>query len=226
MPGSCKASGSRLSGNSFLSDLVMTSIDNDPEPRHQVEAARKAFEQEFERFARFTGDSVQFDALDLEHAIAEQRSLAEVRTRHLGKKSQLAAAKKLIGRVPADQRAEFGQVVQLNEAEVTATIDQVEQHLKNFIENAKTARESVDITLPGRRPRYGHRHPITLVRMQLKTTAKSKPTSITSMLLISPTIIQREPLRILSTRVTDLHCALKHQLFRSMPCSVVEFRFG
>ena len=168
MPGSCKASGSRLSGNSFLSDLVMTSIDNDPEPRHQVEAARKAFEQEFERFARFSGDSVQFDALDLEQAIAEQRSLAELRTRHLGKKSQLAAAKKLIGRVPAHQRAEFGQLVQLNEAEVTATIDQVEQNLKNFIENARTARESVDITLPGRRPRYGHRHPITLVRERIE----------------------------------------------------------
>jgi phenylalanyl-tRNA synthetase alpha chain len=146
----------------------MTRIDNDPEPRQQVEAARKAFEQEFERFARLTGDSVQIEVLDLERAIVEQRSLAELRTRHLGKKSQLAASKKLIGRVPADQRAEFGQLVQSNEGEVTATLEQAEQSLKNFIENARIARESVDITLPGRRPRCGHRHPITLVRERIE----------------------------------------------------------
>src|SRR5688572_4151399 len=146
----------------------MTSTDSDPEPSHQVEAARKAFEQEFERFARFTGDSVHVEALDLAQALAEQRLLAELRTRHLGKKSQLAATKKLIGRVPAEQRAEFGQLVQSNEAEVTTALDQVEQNLKKFIENASIARESVDITLPGRRPRYGHRHPITLVRERIE----------------------------------------------------------
>ena len=61
-------------------------------PEHQVEAARKAFEQEFERFARFT-------AGDLEAAVAEERALSDLRTRHLGKKSALAATKKLIGRV-------------------------------------------------------------------------------------------------------------------------------
>jgi phenylalanyl-tRNA synthetase alpha subunit len=81
-------------------------------PKQQVEAANKAFEQEFERFARFTGDSSGLSGLDLEGAIAEEKALAELRTRHLGKKSALAATKKLIGRVPADERAAFGQLVQ------------------------------------------------------------------------------------------------------------------
>jgi hypothetical protein len=48
----------------------MTDSQNERSPEHQVEAARKAFEQEFERFARFT-------AADLETAMAEERSLAE-----------------------------------------------------------------------------------------------------------------------------------------------------
>jgi phenylalanyl-tRNA synthetase alpha chain len=141
---------------------------SDVSPARQVEAASKAFEQEFERFARFTGDSPEFAGLDLDAALAEERALAEVRTRHLGKKSELAAAKKLIGRVPAEERAAFGQLVQSAEAALVRAIEQTEQNLKQFIEQERTARESIDVTLPGRRPRYGHRHPITLVRERIE----------------------------------------------------------
>jgi hypothetical protein len=51
--------------------------DNDQDPTRQVEAARKAFEQEFERFARFTDDSTSISGVGLEQALAEQRALAE-----------------------------------------------------------------------------------------------------------------------------------------------------
>ena len=137
-------------------------------PAQQVEAASKAFEQEFGRFARFSGASPEFAGLDLDAAVAEQRALADLRTRHLGKKSELAAAKKLIGRVPAEERAGFGQLVQSTEAELVRTIEQAETNLKQHIEELRTARESIDVTLPGRRPRYGHRHPITLVRERIE----------------------------------------------------------
>src|ERR1043165_3038526 len=139
----------------------MTDSQNELSPEHQVEAARKAFEQEFERFARFT-------AGDLEAAVTEERALADLRTRHLGKKSALAATKKLIGRVAPDQRAAFGQLVQATEAGLVQSLDQAEQSLKEYIENERTARESIDVTLPGRRPRFGHRHPITLLRERLE----------------------------------------------------------
>jgi phenylalanyl-tRNA synthetase alpha chain len=47
-------------------------------------------------------------------------------------------------------------------------LDQAEQNLKTHIEAARTARESIDVTMPGRRPRSGHRHPITLLRERLE----------------------------------------------------------
>lgn len=137
-------------------------------PAQQVEAASKAFEQEFERFARFTGESPEFSGLDLDAAVAEERALAELRTRHLGKKSELAATKKLIGRVAAEERAAFGQLVQATEAAIVSAIEEVEQNLKQHIEQARTARESIDVTLPGRRPPYGHRHPITILRERIE----------------------------------------------------------
>jgi len=146
----------------------MTDSQQEPGPQEQVQAASKAFEQEFERFVRFTDEVIELTGLTLEQAVEEQRALAEVRTRHLGKKSDFAATKKLIGKVPADQRAAFGQLVQSVESQIVSQLDAAESTLKSFIEIQRINRESIDVTLPGRRPRYGHRHPITLLRERIE----------------------------------------------------------
>jgi len=140
---------------------------NAQDPTEQVESARKAFEQEFGRFARFIEASAEL-RLPLSEADSEQRSLKELRTRHLGKKSALAASKKLIGRVGPDARAAFGQVVQSAEAEIASALDQAEQTLGGILQTLRNERESIDVTLPGRRPRLGHRHPITLLRERIE----------------------------------------------------------
>ena len=146
----------------------MTDPQTDQSPYQQVQAARKAFEQEFERFARFIDDSAFLAGLDLENSLAEQRALTELRTRHLGKKSALAATKKLIGRVAAEDRAAFGQLVQSTEAALVQSLDDAEHNLKQHIETQRVALESIDVTMPGRRPRAGHRHPITLLRERVE----------------------------------------------------------
>ncbi len=148
--------------------LLMAESQSQEDPRTQVEAASKAFEHEFERFARFTGQSAAVQGLTLDQAESEQRALAELRTRHLGKKSVLANCKKSIGRVATEGRAAFGQLVQSREAEIVSAIEQAETKLKDHIQSARTQRESIDVTLPGRRPRRGHVHPITLVRERLE----------------------------------------------------------
>jgi len=146
----------------------MTDSEKEQTPSQQVEAASKAFEQEFERFVRFTDDANGVAGLSLEGAIAEERALGEIRTRHLGKKSALAGVKKLIGKVPAEERSGFGQLVQAAETEVVSKLNLAEGTLKQFIEAERTARESIDVTMPGRRQRHGHRHPITLLRERIE----------------------------------------------------------
>ena len=143
----------------------MTGQVNDPVK--EVESAREAFEQEFERFARFTSEGGG-GLSSLKDAESQLRSLAELRVRHTGKKSAIAAGKKLIGRVAADQRASFGQLVQTTEAQIAESISAAELALKTFIETARTVRESLDVTIPGRRPRAGHLHPITLMRQRIE----------------------------------------------------------
>ena len=146
----------------------MVETQSPPDPKTQVEAASKAFEQEFERFAGFTGSPVELQSLPLQRALSEQQALIALRTRHLGKKSVLANCKKSIGRVPPEERAAFGQLVQSREAEIVSAIERAERALKDHIEKAQRERESLDVTLPGRRPRRGHLHPITLLRERIE----------------------------------------------------------
>ena len=144
----------------------MTETDKDP--MRQVDAAREAFEREFERFVRFTGDSADQIQLSLADAETEQRALAELRTRYTGKKSAIAACKKLIGRVQPEERAPFGQLVQRTEAAISKALDDVEERLGDFINAARNERDTIDVTMPGRRPRPGHLHPITLMRQRIE----------------------------------------------------------
>ena len=146
----------------------MTESQSREDPKVQVEEAGKAFEQEFERFARFTQSSAEATWPILDDPEAALRDLAALRTRHLGKKSVLATCKKAIGKISPEERATFGQLVQAREASILEAIDQAEEQLKAYVQRARIERESIDVTLPGRRARRGHLHPITLLRERIE----------------------------------------------------------
>lgn len=135
------------------------------EETKQVEQIRQLFETDFEKFSRFRAN---VNGLNLADAESLQRDLSELRTKHTGKKSEIAGAKKLIGRVAPEERGTFGQLVQKVEKEIFTAIETVETILKNFVSEAKTERERLDVTLPGTRPRTGHLHPITLLRQKIE----------------------------------------------------------
>ncbi|HBB89814.1 MAG TPA: phenylalanine--tRNA ligase subunit alpha [Blastocatellia bacterium] len=144
----------------------MTNPKSPEDPSLAVEIARKAFEQEFERFVRLTDTSAP--PLSLADAETEQRALADLRTRYMGRKSVLAACKKLIGKVAPAERAAFGQLVQQAEAEITERVTTADETLNNLLQSARRERDRIDVTLPGRRPRQGHIHPITKLRERIE----------------------------------------------------------
>lgn len=135
------------------------------EQEKQVEGIRAAFKAKFERFADVRS-SVRELKLDAAQALSKE--LAEFKTKNTGKKSEIAEAKKLIGKVDAEERGRFGQLVQSVEREIVEAIDDVEAKLNEYIDEAQTERERLDVTIPGRRPRTGHLHPITLLRQKIE----------------------------------------------------------
>ena len=96
------------------------------------------------------------------------RELKEMQTRMLGKRSELATLKRLIRSVPDTRRGEAGQAVQALEVQITNPLSAAELNLQWFIGRLRTERESIDVTMPGRRPRPGHLHPITLMRERIE----------------------------------------------------------
>ena len=132
------------------------------EERAKVEAALAAFAADFE----------QFSGLDLDGGLADAetrlREVGDLKVRHTGKKSAMAETKKLIGRVAAEERGAFGQLVQSAEKEIIEKIGAIESRLNAHIANARLEAERIDVTLPGRRPRTGHLHLITILRQRVE----------------------------------------------------------
>ena len=209
--------------------------DQTPEnPRLQVEAAREAFEREFERFAGLTGPSA-LNSPDMGSPEDLLREVGELRTRHLGKKSSLAASKKMIGRVSPEDRAAFGQLVQQIESDIVSKIESTEQSLRTRVESLRTAREAIDVTLPGTRPRRGHRHPLTVVRERIEDIFVSLGYAIEDGREIETDFYNFDALNIpdnhparasqdTSTRPTATRCARKRPPCRFTQCNVVARR--
>src|SRR5882724_3021498 len=146
------------------------------ELKSEADRIFEAFEREFKRFERFVGD--RQDAHFLQNLLKElerenfslpdaeilSRELGDLRTRFTGKKSEWAAAKKSIGRVAdPEERGWAGQHLLLVEVGMLDRFETARLNLVQITEHLRTQREAIDVTLPGRRPRRGHLHPITVV---------------------------------------------------------------
>jgi phenylalanyl-tRNA synthetase alpha chain len=131
--------------------------------KRQVEKIREAFNDDFERFA-------DLDKQDLTLNEAENllKQLDELRTKYIRRKSELAHLKTLIGQIPPEERAVFGQSVRSLEDEIGRRFQHAEGFLGIYISVLKAEQEKLDVTLPGRRPRVGHLHLLTLLRQQIE----------------------------------------------------------
>src|SRR3954465_3713869 len=83
------------------------------EYRSQADAVGEAFEQKFKRFSRFLNEDkvvpASFEGVTLKEAEAFLRELENLRTELTGRKSELSTLKKVIGRLPAEERSGFAQ---------------------------------------------------------------------------------------------------------------------
>ncbi len=130
-------------------------------PKEQSSTAKAIFDKDFEKFS-----SINLQSLD--EAENLQKELAELRTKHTGKKSEIAGLSRLIGQVLPEERAEFGKLIQTLIGEVNQKLDTTETTVKSYISDAKTAKEAIDVTLPSNRLRNGHLHPLTLLRQRIE----------------------------------------------------------
>jgi phenylalanyl-tRNA synthetase alpha chain len=135
-------------------------------PNEKLDLISQTVGAELERFTNLEARAKAERSLS--EAEKQLQDLKDVRTRLLGKKSEFASLKKLIGRLTAEERGAFGQRIQQEEAQFVRTFDEEEARLKTLIQAGRIERDSIDVTIPGRRPRPGHLHPITLMRQRIE----------------------------------------------------------
>ncbi|ABE59155.1 MULTISPECIES: phenylalanine--tRNA ligase subunit alpha [Chromohalobacter] len=89
------------------------------------------------------------------------QSLDEVRVRYLGKKGEITALLKGLGKLPAEERPKAGE--QINDAKqvLSDELEARKKHLQDAELNARLAQERIDVTLPGRGEPTGGLHPVT-----------------------------------------------------------------
>ena len=104
-------------------------------------------------------------------AIAETKAaedLAALRVKYLGKKGELTAVLKQMGKLSAEERPVIGQIA--NEVRETLTQAIAAQHtrLEEKALEEQLAAETLDVSIPGKKTPLGHKHPITTIIDEMK----------------------------------------------------------
>ncbi len=106
-------------------------------------------------------DALVQEALAAVREAGNARDLDAVRVAYLGKKGQITAQLKQLGKLPADERPAAGQAINAAKEEVQARLEARREELENVSLQAQLEREAVDVTLPGRGRDTGGLHPVT-----------------------------------------------------------------
>lgn len=99
--------------------------------------------------------------------ISSEPDLQLVRARFLGRKGELTALMRGMGELPPEQRPLFGAQANLVKERLETLFDNQLAEVRARELSRKLEAENVDITLPGRRPRRGSKHPITQVTEEI-----------------------------------------------------------
>ena len=95
-------------------------------------------------------------------------ALDELRVRYLGKKGELTAVLKMMGKLSAEERPVMGQLANAVRAEIEAKLDACKETINAKVLEAKLAEEAIDVTIPGETVAVGHQHPMNQVLQQIK----------------------------------------------------------
>ena len=96
------------------------------------------------------------------------KALDAVRVKYLGKKGELTAILKQMGKLSAEERPVIGQLANQVRGDIEEKLEQTKSELENKMLDLRLATETLDVTLPGKKNVIGKRHPLTVVLDELK----------------------------------------------------------
>lgn len=101
-------------------------------------------------------------------AAADMSALDAVRVRVLGKKGELTAVLKQMGKLSAEERPVMGQMANAVRAKLEDALEKRRAALDAAALESKLEAEAVDVTIPGKPVEMGHQHPMNRVLQEVK----------------------------------------------------------
>ncbi|MBR0509386.1 MAG: phenylalanine--tRNA ligase subunit alpha [Clostridia bacterium] len=95
-------------------------------------------------------------------------ALDAVRVRFLGKKGEITAILKQMGKLSPEERPVMGQLANTVRSAVEQAIEEETATLKERQKSLRLEAEKIDVTLPGKPKPAGHRHPLSIVLDEVK----------------------------------------------------------
>ena len=111
---------------------------------------------------------IKSNALAALDAAATPAALEELRVKLLGKKGELTAVLKMMGKLSPEERPIMGQMANAVRAEIEAKLEERKAAINAAVLEAKLASESIDVTIPGETVELGHQHPMNMVLQEIK----------------------------------------------------------
>lgn len=100
-------------------------------------------------------------------SVISSKILFDLKAKYVGKNGEVTALLRAMKDVPADQRANFGKMVNDLKVEITEMFTIKEVELKEKEMQEKFEKESVDVTLPGKINKNGSLHPLNIVKNKI-----------------------------------------------------------
>ncbi|HZD17682.1 MAG TPA: phenylalanine--tRNA ligase subunit alpha [Actinomycetota bacterium] len=113
--------------------------------------------------ARRTLEDERARGLRLVAAASTTEELEAARVSILGRKTAIGEVGRALGQMPEGDRRELGRLANEVRSQLQDAIEARREALAGSAELELLTRDRVDVTLPGRRPRAGSLHPLTLV---------------------------------------------------------------
>ena len=111
---------------------------------------------------------IKQNALAALDAAGTPAALEELRVKLLGKKGELTAVLKQMGKLSPEERPVMGQLANSVRAEIEAKLEERKTEIHAAVLEAKLAEEAIDVTIPGETYTVGHQHPMNQVLQQIK----------------------------------------------------------
>ena len=95
-------------------------------------------------------------------------ALEELRLQFLGKKGEVTALLKQMGKLSPEERPVMGQLANQVRSDIEEMLAERKQELEAHALDAKLKAEAVDVTIPGYEMTFGHQHPMNQVLQEIK----------------------------------------------------------